>query len=162
LKLFFSVSVEIVCVFKLILLKCSFLQQGTGPEVPKFLRYEGQVRNRRLGKRDTSLLIKDIWQEKAAHDAEVRTVMHFLFIIPENKREAAREVESPAKVKIASTQRNRNVKRAKRWFVFFIATAVSEAVSKVHLYKSASFVPNKRAGSENAVKFSAAELSRLP
>ena len=40
--------------------------------MPKFLRYEGQVRNRRLGKRDTSLLIKDIWQEKAAHDAEVR------------------------------------------------------------------------------------------
>ena len=45
--------------------------QGTGPEVPKFLRFEGQVRNRRLGKRDTALLIKDIWQEKAAHDAEV-------------------------------------------------------------------------------------------
>ena len=51
------------------------LQQGTGPEVPKFLRYEGQVRNRRLGKRDTSLLIKDIWQEKAAHDAEVINIM---------------------------------------------------------------------------------------
>ena len=31
------------------------------------------MRNRRLGKRDTSLLIKDIWQEKAAHDAEVRS-----------------------------------------------------------------------------------------
>lgn len=47
-----------------------FQGQGAGPEVPKFLRYDGQVRNRRLGKRDTSLLIKDIWQEKAAHDAE--------------------------------------------------------------------------------------------
>ncbi|XP_031561984.1 translin-associated factor X-interacting protein 1-like [Actinia tenebrosa] len=47
-----------------------FEGQGTGPEVPRFLRYEGKVRNRRLGKRDTSLLIKDIWQEKAAHDAE--------------------------------------------------------------------------------------------
>lgn len=47
-----------------------FTGQGTGPEVPKFLRFEGQVRNRRLGKRDMSLLIKDIWQEKAAHDAE--------------------------------------------------------------------------------------------
>lgn len=43
--------------------------------MPKFLRYEGQVRNRRLGKRDTSLLIKDIWQEKAAHDAEVREII---------------------------------------------------------------------------------------
>ncbi|KAK2560625.1 Translin-associated factor X-interacting protein 1 [Acropora cervicornis] len=47
-----------------------FQGQGTGPEIPKYLRFEGQVRNRRLGKRDTSLLIKDIWQEKAAHDAE--------------------------------------------------------------------------------------------
>lgn len=70
-----SVSVEIVCIFQLSVFECSFPQQGTGPEVPKFLRYEGQVRNRRLGKRDTSLLIKDIWQEKAAHDAEVRDIV---------------------------------------------------------------------------------------
>lgn len=46
--------------------------------MPKFLRFEGQVRNRRLGKRDTSLLIKDIWQEKAAHDAEVNLTEPFL------------------------------------------------------------------------------------
>ena len=39
--------------------------------VPKYLQYEGKVRNRRLGKRDCLLLIKDIWREKAAHDAEV-------------------------------------------------------------------------------------------
>ncbi|KAK3586266.1 hypothetical protein CHS0354_006958 [Potamilus streckersoni] len=47
-----------------------FEGQGTGPSIPKYLRCEGQVRNRRLGKRDTSLLIKDIWREKIAHDAE--------------------------------------------------------------------------------------------
>lgn len=46
--------------------------------MPRFLRFEGQVRNRRLGKRDTSLLIKDIWQEKAAHDAEVNLLSRFL------------------------------------------------------------------------------------
>ena len=46
--------------------------------MPMFLRFEGQVRNRRLGKRDTSLLIKDIWQEKAAHDAEVNLLSRFL------------------------------------------------------------------------------------
>ena len=39
--------------------------------MPKFLQFEGQVRNRRLGKRDTILLVRDIWREKAAHDAEV-------------------------------------------------------------------------------------------
>ncbi|XP_076449888.1 translin-associated factor X-interacting protein 1-like isoform X1 [Babylonia areolata] len=44
--------------------------QGTGPEVPKYLSFEGQVRNRRLGKRDTLLLIRDIWREKAVADAE--------------------------------------------------------------------------------------------
>lgn len=42
--------------------------QGTGPLVPKYLQYDGPVRNRRLGKRDASLLIKDIWREKGAHD----------------------------------------------------------------------------------------------
>ncbi|XP_045191892.2 translin-associated factor X-interacting protein 1-like [Mercenaria mercenaria] len=43
--------------------------QGTGPSVPKYLQHDGPVRNRRLGKRDASLLIKDIWREKGAHDA---------------------------------------------------------------------------------------------
>ncbi|KAK3746382.1 hypothetical protein QZH41_018214, partial [Actinostola sp. cb2023] len=51
-------------------------RQGVGPEVPRVMRFDGQVRNRRLGKRDTSLLIKDIWQEKAAHDAEKPTNEH--------------------------------------------------------------------------------------
>ena len=44
------------------------------------MRADGKIRNRRLGKRDTALLIKDIWQEKAAHDAEVmsiKTVMYY-------------------------------------------------------------------------------------
>ncbi|KAJ8302492.1 hypothetical protein KUTeg_018888 [Tegillarca granosa] len=44
--------------------------QGTGPTIPKYLRYDGPIRNRRLGKRDCSLLIKDIWREKTANDAE--------------------------------------------------------------------------------------------
>ena len=45
--------------------------QGAGPAIPKYLQHEGPVRNRRLGKRDASLLIKDIWREKGAHDAAV-------------------------------------------------------------------------------------------
>ena len=40
--------------------------------MPKYLSFDGPVRNRRLGKRDTLLLIRDIWREKAASDAEVR------------------------------------------------------------------------------------------
>ncbi|XP_005105955.1 translin-associated factor X-interacting protein 1 [Aplysia californica] len=44
--------------------------QGEGPEVPVYLRFEGPVRNRRIGKRDTALLVRDIWREKSASDAE--------------------------------------------------------------------------------------------
>lgn len=44
--------------------------QGTGPSVPQYLQFEGSVRNRKLGKRDTALLIRDIWREKSASDAE--------------------------------------------------------------------------------------------
>ena len=49
--------------------------QGTGPTIPKYLQHDGPVRNRRLGKRDASLLIKDIWREKGAHDATVCTTI---------------------------------------------------------------------------------------
>lgn len=45
--------------------------QGTGPTVPKYLRFDGPVRNRRLGKRDCLLLIGDIWREKTVHDGSV-------------------------------------------------------------------------------------------
>lgn len=51
--------------------------QGTGPSVPKYLQHDGPVRNRRLGKRDASLLIKDIWREKGAHDAAVSLMLLF-------------------------------------------------------------------------------------
>jgi len=43
-----------------------FEGKGKGVEVPAYLRFEGKVRNRRLGRRDTALLIKDIWREKIA------------------------------------------------------------------------------------------------
>lgn len=44
---------------------------GTDESVPLYLQHDGQVRNRRLGKRDTALLVRDIWREKALSDAEV-------------------------------------------------------------------------------------------
>nr|XP_002739306.1 PREDICTED: translin-associated factor X-interacting protein 1-like [Saccoglossus kowalevskii] len=47
-----------------------FEGQGLGEEIPKYLRHEGKVKNRKLGKRDTVLLIKDIWREKVTYDAE--------------------------------------------------------------------------------------------
>ncbi|XP_019638236.1 PREDICTED: translin-associated factor X-interacting protein 1-like [Branchiostoma belcheri] len=46
-----------------------FEGRGFKPDVPAYLRYEGQVRNRKLAKRDLAIVIKDVWREKAAHDA---------------------------------------------------------------------------------------------
>ena len=56
--------------------------QGDGEEIPRYLRYNQKVRNRRLGKRDCSLLIKDIWREKTNHDAEV---FIYYFSVPIDK-----------------------------------------------------------------------------
>ncbi|KAK0048078.1 translin-associated factor X-interacting protein 1 [Biomphalaria pfeifferi] len=47
-----------------------FDPQGTGAEVPIYLRYDQPVRNRRLSKRDTALLVRDIWRTKSVKDAE--------------------------------------------------------------------------------------------
>lgn len=43
---------------------------GLGAEVPKYLQYEGKIKNRRLHRRDCTLLIHDIWQEKQLHDEQ--------------------------------------------------------------------------------------------
>lgn len=48
---------------------------GTSELVPSHLRYEGQVRNRRLGKRDAALLIREIWRHKMAKDSEDENVI---------------------------------------------------------------------------------------
>jgi len=44
--------------------------QGSEESVPVYLRHEGPVKNRKIGKRDTALLVRDIWKEKSASDAE--------------------------------------------------------------------------------------------
>ena len=62
---------QLVLVMGKVVRKHAPLLQGTGPSVPKYLSFDGPVRNRHLGKRDTLLLIRDIWREKAAVDAEV-------------------------------------------------------------------------------------------
>ncbi|CAG0898990.1 unnamed protein product [Darwinula stevensoni] len=41
-----------------------FQGKGTGPGVPRYLRFEGLVRNRHLAPRDACLLIQDIWKGK--------------------------------------------------------------------------------------------------
>ncbi|XP_076060299.1 translin-associated factor X-interacting protein 1-like [Oratosquilla oratoria] len=38
--------------------------KGFGEDVPHYLRYDGTVRNRRLGKRDVTLIIEDIWHHR--------------------------------------------------------------------------------------------------
>lgn len=48
-----------------------FLYQGIGFFVLKYLRFDGFVRNRRFGKRDCLLFIRDIWREKVVYDVFV-------------------------------------------------------------------------------------------
>ncbi|KAF6022920.1 TSNAXIP1 [Bugula neritina] len=50
-----------------------FEGQGDREDVPAYLRYEGQVRNRHLGKKETAILIKDVWKEKTAANAETKS-----------------------------------------------------------------------------------------
>lgn len=48
-----------------------FVKQGTGANIPKYLRFEGKVKNRRISKRDALLLIKDVWEERLSSEIEV-------------------------------------------------------------------------------------------
>eukprot|EP00002_Diphylleia_rotans_P018841 TRINITY_DN3647_c0_g1_i4.p1 TRINITY_DN3647_c0_g1~~TRINITY_DN3647_c0_g1_i4.p1 ORF type:complete len:647 (+),score=121.25 TRINITY_DN3647_c0_g1_i4:97-2037(+) len=43
-----------------------FTGLGTSPDVPKYLRAAGKIKNRRMTKRDTEGLIKDVWKERMA------------------------------------------------------------------------------------------------
>eukprot|EP00794_Sanderia_malayensis_P018901 gene18901-20803_t len=47
-----------------------FEAMGTESSVPRYLRCEGQIVNRRLGKKDAVTLVKDIWKERAKYTAE--------------------------------------------------------------------------------------------
>ena len=38
--------------------------QGTSEDIPKHLQFDGQVRNRKLTRKDTMLFIEDVWQER--------------------------------------------------------------------------------------------------
>ncbi|XP_067158947.1 translin-associated factor X-interacting protein 1 [Apteryx mantelli] len=43
-----------------------FLGWGKGDNVPVYLRYEGEVRNKKLSKKDVVTILKDVWREKIA------------------------------------------------------------------------------------------------
>ncbi|XP_046751597.1 translin-associated factor X-interacting protein 1-like [Diprion similis] len=45
-----------------------FVGQGTDPSVPVFLRYKGKMKNRKLGRREVSILINDIWKNRMGSD----------------------------------------------------------------------------------------------
>jgi hypothetical protein len=49
-----------------------FVCQGTGANVPKFLRFNGKVRNRMMSKRDTEAFIKEFWDHKTKADMRPR------------------------------------------------------------------------------------------
>lgn len=50
-----------------------FVCQGTGANVPKFLRFNGKVRNRMMSKRDTEVFIKEFWDHKIKADTRPKS-----------------------------------------------------------------------------------------
>ena len=50
--------------------KDNFQSIGMGKDVPGFLQANGLIRNRNMSKRDTEKLVKEIWKDKAKHDAK--------------------------------------------------------------------------------------------
>lgn len=48
----------------------NFTGKGTADDVPKYLRYEGPVKNRNMSKTELSNLMKEIWAAKAKSDGE--------------------------------------------------------------------------------------------
>ncbi|NXC50736.1 TXIP1 protein, partial [Penelope pileata] len=44
---------------------------GKGDEVPAYLRHEGEVKNKKLTKKEVVNILKDIWKEKMAQDQQV-------------------------------------------------------------------------------------------
>lgn len=47
-----------------------FTGKGFGDTIPKYLQWDGMIRNRNLNKRDTELLIKNFWRDKDKADAK--------------------------------------------------------------------------------------------
>ncbi|KFV74118.1 Translin-associated factor X-interacting protein 1, partial [Struthio camelus australis] len=44
---------------------------GKGDDVPVYLRYEGEVKNKKLSKKDVVTILKDVWREKIALEQQV-------------------------------------------------------------------------------------------
>ncbi|XP_053905408.1 translin-associated factor X-interacting protein 1 isoform X1 [Malaclemys terrapin pileata] len=50
--------------------KDSFPGLGKGDKIPVYLRYEGQVKNKKLNKKDVVNILKEIWKEKVSADLQ--------------------------------------------------------------------------------------------
>uniref|UniRef100_A0A8C8RF30 Translin associated factor X interacting protein 1 n=1 Tax=Pelusios castaneus TaxID=367368 RepID=A0A8C8RF30_9SAUR len=51
--------------------KDTFPGLGKGDKVPVYLRYEGQVKNKKLNKKEVVNILKEIWKEKVSADQQV-------------------------------------------------------------------------------------------
>eukprot|EP00003_Mantamonas_plastica_P014178 TRINITY_DN2458_c1_g1_i1.p1 TRINITY_DN2458_c1_g1~~TRINITY_DN2458_c1_g1_i1.p1 ORF type:complete len:660 (-),score=286.69 TRINITY_DN2458_c1_g1_i1:7-1986(-) len=51
-----------------------FTAIGTGQEVPDYLKAKGKIKNRNMTKRETELLVKDVWMRKQASDKKKGTM----------------------------------------------------------------------------------------
>ena len=49
-------------------------------DIPRFLRCEGEIVNRRIGRRDCAVLINDIWKERTENMKEVKSIYPCCFL----------------------------------------------------------------------------------
>ncbi len=48
-------------------LKADFPSMGTGPDIPRVFKTGSRVRNKNITKRQTEMLVKEIWKNRMAH-----------------------------------------------------------------------------------------------
>lgn len=48
-------------------LKADFPSMGTGPDIPRVFKTGSRVRNKNITKRQTEMLVKEIWKVRMAH-----------------------------------------------------------------------------------------------
>ena len=67
---------------------------GTGPEVPRYLRFAGRIASRQMQKRDLEALVQEIWSAKSQFDAQRRSpsqLSDFLYFFLRDKYGGSQE-----------------------------------------------------------------------
>uniref|UniRef100_A0A8C6Z5K8 Translin associated factor X interacting protein 1 n=1 Tax=Nothoprocta perdicaria TaxID=30464 RepID=A0A8C6Z5K8_NOTPE len=68
-----------------------FLGCGKGDNIPVYLRCEGEVKNKKLSKKDVVTILKDVWREKSALEQQVCPIFFLCYLQKKHGEAAAME-----------------------------------------------------------------------